>query len=118
MKRAQEQAAREGQGLHEVFYLFVLGFSKFQIPHILLIHFKLVLQVIGERHGSLGELVASVRSNKPAHSRAHLHAIQSRRKGLSGEQQPGSSNDIDRKVYGINLELLFLKSLILVYCEV
>ncbi|XP_004288447.1 PREDICTED: CWF19-like protein 2 [Fragaria vesca subsp. vesca] len=69
-KRAQEQAAREGQGIHEV---------------------------VGERHGSLGELVASVHSNKAAHSRAHLHAIQSRKKGVSEEQQPGSNNDMDKK---------------------
>ncbi|XP_050371981.1 uncharacterized protein LOC126789941 isoform X2 [Argentina anserina] len=69
LKRAQEQAAREGQGLHEV---------------------------VEERHGSLGELAASVHSYKAAHSRAHLHAIQSRKKGLSEEHQPGSNN-IDRK---------------------
>lgn len=70
LKRAKEQATREGQGLHEV---------------------------VGERWGSLGQLTVSLASNKAAPSRAHLHAIQSRKKGLSEEQQPGSNNDMDKK---------------------
>ncbi|KAM5553023.1 CWF19-like protein 2 [Rosa sericea] len=70
LKRAKEQATREGQGLHEV---------------------------VEERWGSLGKLAASVGSNKAAPSRAHLHAIQSRKKGVSEEQQPGSNNDMDKK---------------------
>jgi hypothetical protein len=61
-----------------------------------------ILQVVGERWGSLGQLTVSLASNKAAPSRAHLHAIQSRKKGLSEEQQPGSNNDMDKKVYGNN----------------
>lgn len=61
------------------------------------------IQVVGERWGSLGELTVSVASNKAAQSRAHLHAIKSRQKGLSEEHQPDSSNQSDmdnKKVYG------------------
>lgn len=57
-------------------------------------------------------------SNKAAHSRAHLHAIQSRKKGVSEEQQPGSNNDMDKKVYGNNLELCIFGKFIKVKCEV
>ncbi|XP_008391166.3 uncharacterized protein [Malus domestica] len=72
LKRAKEQATREGRRLQEV---------------------------VGERWGSLGELTVSVASNKAAQSRAHLHAIKSRQKGLSEEHQPDSSNqsDMDNK---------------------
>lgn len=60
LKRAQEQAAREGMALEEV---------------------------VGERWGSLGQLAVSVASRTAAPSRAHLHAIKNRKKGLSEEQQ-------------------------------
>ncbi|KAM2212193.1 hypothetical protein COP1_022392 [Malus domestica] len=69
LKRAKEQATREGRRLQEV---------------------------IGERWGSLGQLTVSVASNKAAQSRAHLQAIRSRQKGLSEERQPDSSNQSDK----------------------
>ncbi|CAH2046839.1 unnamed protein product, partial [Thlaspi arvense] len=53
LKRAKEQAAREGQKLEEV---------------------------AGERWGSLGNLVESVASQRAAPSRAHLNAINNRRR--------------------------------------
>ncbi|CAL0320768.1 unnamed protein product [Lupinus luteus] len=63
LKRAQEQAAREG---------------------------KKVQEVVGERWGSLGELTASVASHAAAPSRAHLHAIKSRQRGINEEKSPDS----------------------------
>ncbi|KAL3649076.1 hypothetical protein CASFOL_005479 [Castilleja foliolosa] len=60
LKRAQEQAAREGRQLEEV---------------------------VGERWGSMGHLAASVASHKVAPTHAHLHAIKHRRKGLLKEEQ-------------------------------
>lgn len=51
LKRAQEQAAREGKKLDEV---------------------------VGERWGSLGKLAVSVASSSAAPSHAHLHAIKNR----------------------------------------
>ncbi|CAL5440840.1 unnamed protein product [Camellia sinensis] len=65
LKRAQEQAAREGMALEEV---------------------------VGERWGSLGQLAVSVASRTAAPSRAHLHAIKNRKKGLSEEQQTTEKN--------------------------
>ncbi|KAL1219139.1 Zinc finger CCCH domain-containing protein 59 [Cardamine amara subsp. amara] len=53
LKRAKEQAARDGQNLEEV---------------------------VGERWGSLGNLVESVASQRAAPSRAHLNAINNRRR--------------------------------------
>lgn len=68
LKRAKEQATREGRRLQEV---------------------------VGERWGSLGQLTVSVASNKAAQSRAHLHAIKSRKKGLNEDNQPSSNNQSD-----------------------
>ncbi|KAJ4843823.1 hypothetical protein Tsubulata_014030 [Turnera subulata] len=59
LKRAQEQAARDGRNLDEV---------------------------VEERWGSLGQLAASAASRAAAPSRAHLHAIKNRRRGVTGEQ--------------------------------
>ncbi|KAJ0228829.1 hypothetical protein HA466_0321710 [Hirschfeldia incana] len=64
LKRAKEQAAREGQKLEEV---------------------------AGERWGSLGDLVESVASQRAAPSRAHLNAINNRRRENSGD------NDKEKK---------------------
>ncbi|ESQ29737.1 hypothetical protein EUTSA_v10023321mg [Eutrema salsugineum] len=58
LRRAKEQAAREGQRLEEV---------------------------AGERWGSLGSLVESVASQRAAPSRAHLNAIHNRRRGNNQE---------------------------------
>ncbi|CAN8244744.1 unnamed protein product [Cochlearia groenlandica] len=58
LKRAKEQAAREGQRLEEV---------------------------AGERWGSLGNLVESVSSQRAAPSRAHLNAINNRRRANNEE---------------------------------
>lgn len=60
LKRAQEQAAREGRKLDEV---------------------------VEERWGSLGKLAVSVASNSAAPSHAHLHAIKSRIRRQTGEQR-------------------------------
>uniref|UniRef100_A0A803ML53 KIB1-4 beta-propeller domain-containing protein n=1 Tax=Chenopodium quinoa TaxID=63459 RepID=A0A803ML53_CHEQI len=65
LKRAQEQATREGRNVKEV---------------------------VQERWGSLGHLAASVASQSAAAPRAHLPAINSRRMGACGEAKPGSNN--------------------------
>ncbi|MED6110640.1 hypothetical protein PIB30_044862 [Stylosanthes scabra] len=59
LKRAQEQAAREGRSFQEV---------------------------VAERWGSLGDLTASVASNAAAPARAHLRAIRSRQRGETEEK--------------------------------
>ncbi|AEE33374.1 CwfJ-like family protein [Arabidopsis thaliana] len=64
LKRAKEQAAREGLRLEEV---------------------------AGERYGSLGNLVESVASQRAAPSRAHLNAINNRRRGEN------EKNDSEKK---------------------
>lgn len=71
LKRAQEQAAREGKKLDEV---------------------------VGERWGSLGKLAVSVASASAAPSHAHLHAIKNRIRLQTREQQtvPGDQSDAER----------------------
>ncbi|KAK3043463.1 hypothetical protein RJ639_002042, partial [Escallonia herrerae] len=59
LKRAKEQAAREGRKLDDV---------------------------VEERWGSLGQLAVSVASHTAAPSHAHLHATRNRRRELTGEQ--------------------------------
>ncbi|GMY24463.1 CWF19-like protein 2 isoform X2 [Fagus crenata] len=71
LKRAQEQAAREGRRLKEV---------------------------VEERWGSVGQLAVSVASRKAAPSRAHLHAIKDRKRGLTEERQTGSDNQSERDI--------------------
>ncbi|XP_027367244.1 CWF19-like protein 2 isoform X2 [Abrus precatorius] len=63
LKRAQEQAAREGGNIHEI---------------------------MEERWGSLGEFTASVASHAAAPARAHLRAIKNRQKGITEENLPDS----------------------------
>ncbi|XP_028100231.1 CWF19-like protein 2 isoform X2 [Camellia sinensis] len=75
LKRAQEQAAREGMALEEV---------------------------VGEQWGSLGQLAVSVASRTAAPSRAHLRAIKNRKKGLSEEQQT-TVDDRNEKVTEKNI---------------
>ncbi|XP_059632401.1 uncharacterized protein LOC132275045 [Cornus florida] len=65
LKRAQEQAAREGRKLGEV---------------------------VEERWGSLGQLAVSVSSRSAAPTHAHLHAIKSRKRGQVEEQQTLTDN--------------------------
>ncbi|KAM7522548.1 hypothetical protein LguiA_012450 [Lonicera macranthoides] len=60
LKRAQEQAARDGRKLDSV---------------------------VEERWGSLGQLAVSVASRRAAHSHAHLHAIKDRKRGQTEEQK-------------------------------
>lgn len=60
LKRAQEQAAREGRKFDEV---------------------------VEERWGSLGQLAVSATSHRAAPSRAHLHAIKNRKRGLTEDCQ-------------------------------
>ncbi|XP_021750690.1 uncharacterized protein LOC110716385 [Chenopodium quinoa] len=69
LKRAQEQATREGRNVKEV---------------------------VQERWRSLGHLAASVASQSAAAPRAHLPAINSRRMGACGEAKSGSNNDSRR----------------------
>ncbi|KAK2458581.1 zinc finger CCCH domain-containing protein [Trifolium repens] len=69
LKRAQEQAAREGRSFQEV---------------------------VGERWGSLGELTASVASKAAAPARAHLRAIKSRQRGVTEENSPDYDKHIRR----------------------
>ncbi|XP_071704015.1 uncharacterized protein [Rutidosis leptorrhynchoides] len=68
LKRAQEQAAREGKNLDEV---------------------------VGERWGSLGNLAVSVASGSAAPSHAHLHAIKNRIRRQTRDQ-PVDQNDTER----------------------
>lgn len=73
LKRAREQAAREGRKLDEV---------------------------VEERWGSLGQLAASVSSRRAAPTHAHLHAIKDRRTGnseISGTNLDSESNASTRK---------------------
>ncbi|KAI3694896.1 hypothetical protein L1987_77879 [Smallanthus sonchifolius] len=66
LKRAQEQAAREGKNLDEV---------------------------VGERWGSLGKLAVSVASGSAAPSHAHLHAIKNRIRMQTRDQQNDNERD-------------------------
>ncbi|EYU32986.1 hypothetical protein MIMGU_mgv1a001703mg [Erythranthe guttata] len=66
LKRAQEQAARDGRNLQEV---------------------------VEERWGSMGQLAASVASRNVAPTHAHLHAIQNRRKGWKKEDKTNIDED-------------------------
>ncbi|KAK7343465.1 hypothetical protein VNO77_12230 [Canavalia gladiata] len=63
MKRAQEQAAREGRNFQEV---------------------------VEERWSSVGELTVSVASHAAAPARAHLRAIKNRQRGITEENSPDS----------------------------
>uniref|UniRef100_A0A0A8XZB8 Cwf19-like C-terminal domain-containing protein n=1 Tax=Arundo donax TaxID=35708 RepID=A0A0A8XZB8_ARUDO len=60
LKRAKEQAAREGRKLDEV---------------------------VEERWGSLGHLAVSVSASRAAHSHAHLHAIRGRKAGKADNSE-------------------------------
>lgn len=66
LKRAEEQAARDGRRLEEV---------------------------VEERWGSLGQLAVSVAASKVAPSRSHLHAIRNRKRGLTSEDQLSNSQN-------------------------
>ncbi|XP_074565290.1 uncharacterized protein LOC141821821 isoform X1 [Curcuma longa] len=71
LKRAKEQAAREGRKLDKV---------------------------VEERWGSLGQLTASVAASRAAHSHAHLHAIRDRKKGPSEFPEPVPSDRTKRSI--------------------
>uniref|UniRef100_A0A9I9D975 CWF19-like protein 2 n=1 Tax=Cucumis melo TaxID=3656 RepID=A0A9I9D975_CUCME len=68
LKRAEEQAARDGRRLEEV---------------------------VEERWGSLGQLAVSVAASKVAPSRSHLHAIRNRKRGLTSHQPSDGQNESD-----------------------
>ncbi|XP_023748903.1 uncharacterized protein LOC111897182 [Lactuca sativa] len=70
LKRAQEQAAREGKKLDEV---------------------------VGERWGSLGKLAVSVASGSAAPSRAHLHAIKNRQRLQTKDQKTLPENQTENE---------------------
>ncbi|WVZ60494.1 hypothetical protein U9M48_010507 [Paspalum notatum var. saurae] len=65
LKRAKEQAAREGRKLEEV---------------------------VEERWGTLGDLAVSVSASRAAHSHAHLHAIRGRKSGNAGPEEHAKGN--------------------------
>ncbi|PIA31458.1 hypothetical protein AQUCO_04900036v1 [Aquilegia coerulea] len=69
LKRAQEQAAREGRNLKEV---------------------------AEERWGSLGQLTVSAASSRAAPAHAHLHAIKDRRRGIAEKNQGVSDNKVNQ----------------------
>lgn len=73
LKRAQEQAAREGRKLDEV---------------------------VEERWGSLAQMTASVATTRAAYGRAHLHAIRDRKREQKGEHgnggHEGTYNEMDK----------------------
>ncbi|XP_065882007.1 uncharacterized protein [Euphorbia lathyris] len=71
LKRAQEQAAREGRNLE---------------------------QVVEERWGSLGQLAVSAASHTAAPARAHLHAINNRKRGQLEGQEGGADGQSERNV--------------------
>ncbi|KAJ9145805.1 hypothetical protein P3X46_028140 [Hevea brasiliensis] len=71
LKRAKEQAAREGRKLDEV---------------------------VEERWGSLGLLAVSAVSQTAAPARAHLQAIKTRQRGLVGEHQTDADGQSERAV--------------------
>ncbi|PON83323.1 Cwf19-like protein [Trema orientale] len=71
LKRAREQAVRDGRKVDEV---------------------------VEERWGSLGQLAVSVASHKAAPSHAHLHAIRSRQRGLIDEGNRDSANQHGRDI--------------------
>ncbi|KAL6006844.1 hypothetical protein ACLOJK_032340 [Asimina triloba] len=71
LKRAQEQAAREGRKLDEV---------------------------VAERWGSLGNLAVSAASHSAAHAHAHLHAIRDRKRGLSEKQEYSSADQSENTI--------------------
>ncbi|CAN6297839.1 unnamed protein product [Urochloa humidicola] len=80
LKRAKEQAAREGRKLEEV---------------------------VEERWSSLGDLAVSVSASRVAHSHAHLHAIRGRKSGnadnseehVKGNPESHRSGDSGRREY-------------------
>ncbi|KAL0376731.1 UNVERIFIED_CONTAM: CWF19-like protein 2 [Sesamum calycinum] len=69
LKRAQEQAARDGRKLQEV---------------------------VEERWGSMGHFAASVASHSVAPTHAHLQAIKHRRKGLMNEEKANVDEENDQ----------------------
>ncbi|XP_022851473.1 CWF19-like protein 2 [Olea europaea var. sylvestris] len=71
LKRAQEQAAREGRKLEEV---------------------------VEERWGSMGQFAASVASRTVAPTHAHLHAIRNRKKELIEEERAIINNENNSSV--------------------
>ncbi|XP_042380872.1 CWF19-like protein 2 isoform X2 [Zingiber officinale] len=77
LKRAKEQAAREGRKLDKV---------------------------VEERWGSLGQLTASVAASRAAPSHAHLHAIRDRRKGPSEFPESVLSDRTTRSIQQIHGE--------------
>ncbi|KAG5559344.1 hypothetical protein RHGRI_009025 [Rhododendron griersonianum] len=58
-------------------------------------------EVVEERWGSMGQLAVSVASRTAASSRAHLHAINNRKRGLTGENQTVLENH-NEKIPGKN----------------
>ncbi|KAI4382666.1 hypothetical protein MLD38_008602 [Melastoma candidum] len=79
LKRAQEQAAREGRKLNEV---------------------------VAEQWGSLGELAVSVSAGGVAPSRAHLRAINERRRGQTQDRETPRIEETDRDTRKNNRDYL------------
>lgn len=70
------------------------------------------MQVAGERYGSLGNLVESVASQRAAPSRAHLNAINNRRRGEN------EKNDTEKKPERISEKVLEPLRLLLIFFKV
>lgn len=69
------------------------------------------MQVVGERYGSLGNLVESVSSQRSAPSRAHLHAINNRRR-VNNEEE----NDKEKKPERVSEKVLESPFMLLLIC--
>ncbi|KAK1569187.1 hypothetical protein Q3G72_033611 [Acer saccharum] len=89
LKRSKEQAAREGRKFDDV---------------------------VEERWGSLGQLAVSAASHTAAPSRAHLHAINNRKRGHTEEHQMVSDNKKE-KDYGKNTGRDYLRDVSLRHPE-
>lgn len=57
-----------------------------------------IIQVVEERWGCLGQLTASVTSEKAAPSHAHLHAIKNRKRDTTEGHQAGSEAQSEKDV--------------------
>ncbi|RWW59993.1 hypothetical protein BHE74_00033042, partial [Ensete ventricosum] len=80
LKRAKEQASREGRKLDEVYTcdvgsMYTVNCGTYGIP------FYFIIQVVEERWGSLGQLTATVVAHRAAPAHAHLRAINDRKRG-------------------------------------
>lgn len=105
LKRAQEQAAREGRQVEEVRSSISFLSSQFLFREYCNFILAIILQVVGERWGSVSELSVMSRV-RAAPYRAHLHAIKNRQKGVEEESQAYSSEVKDKKDERVRYKML------------